>query len=126
PSQNRILDYGRKVNPAQPSRATHQKKFPMVNSKTMLSSPTCLLSGMPHSNRNGPMGENQRKPKPTEVRRLPSTPRKRSPSEPRSAMHGSTGPGSEPPSPVESVRWSTGHHLSSVLYELPASKKITP
>src|SRR5665647_28932 len=45
-----------------------QRKLPIVNSNTSGSSPCWASSGMPHSNRSGPIGENQRKPKPTDLR----------------------------------------------------------
>jgi len=74
----------------------------MVNSKTMFSSPGCRMSGMPHSKRSGPMGENHRKPKPKEVR----------------SMDRSCG---SPPnrSDLKVKVWSS-------LKALPASKKMTP
>src|SRR4051812_17789409 len=43
---------------------TDQKKFPIVNSKTIGCSPGRVLNGMPHSKRSGPIGENQRNPNP--------------------------------------------------------------
>ncbi len=48
-----------------------QKKLPMVNSKSLWFSNGSGASGKPHSNRSGPSGENQRIPKPVEVRRNP-------------------------------------------------------
>ena len=47
----------------------HQKKLPMVNSKSQWFSYGSGISGKPHSNRSGPSGENHRMPKPVEVRR---------------------------------------------------------
>src|SRR5512140_2211612 len=64
------------------SRVVDQKKLPMVISKTIESSPGRRPSGMPHSKRSGPIGENQRKPKPTDVRRFEKMP-------PMSDVHGS-------------------------------------
>ena len=46
-----------------------QKKLPIVNSNTLLSSYGSGASGKPHSKRSGPSGENQRMPKPVLVRR---------------------------------------------------------
>src|SRR5690606_9416773 len=43
-----------------------QKLLPMVNSKRIPSSSGLRVSGILHSNRRGPRGENHRTPKPTE------------------------------------------------------------
>jgi putative iron-dependent peroxidase len=45
-----------------------QKKFPIVNSNTFVSSKGRGLKGKPHSKRSGPSGENQRMPNPYDVR----------------------------------------------------------
>src|SRR5213078_2288614 len=45
------------------------RKFPIVNSNTSGSSLGWASSGIPHSKRSGPIGENHRKPKPTDLRR---------------------------------------------------------
>src|SRR5579859_5169976 len=48
-----------------------QKKLPIVNSKSIGFSYDSFESGKPHSKRRGPSGENQRTPKPVEVRSHP-------------------------------------------------------
>ena len=48
-----------------------QKKLPIVNSKSLWFSYGSGASGKPHSKRSGPSGENQRMPKPVDVRTRP-------------------------------------------------------
>src|SRR5215467_12759229 len=64
-----LCDPAPRAEPARPSQHPDYRKFPIVNSKTSGSSLGWASSGMPHSNRSGPIGENQRNPKPTDLRR---------------------------------------------------------
>src|SRR5690242_12487817 len=86
-----------------------QSSLPIVNSKMYGSSPGNGLYGKPHSKRRGPIGENQRKPKPQLARNVESG---------NTLRHGST--------EMSAFAGLRRQYWFSRLYVLPTSLKTTP